>query len=478
MVIQHNLAAMNANRQFMVTNGKQVKSSEKLSSGYRINRAADDAAGLAISEKMRRQIRGLTQASFNCQDGVSLVQVADGALAEVHDMLHRGSELSIKAANDTLTKEDRKYIQSELEEIVNEIDSIKEKATFNEIKVLCGGEIESANYRMIAEDYVFLMGQELPDFVTSGAVDAGYMNEVYEKDGKRYPSGSIDFSAVTEDNAVDLVGSGFNIDCSTCANKYTFKFVEGSESSQETSGENYIYSIGVEGITSGTELVNRIIAEATTTPAGHFTTLENQNGKLIFHENRDWPGERNMSNYQHQSKVLSGEAYSIDELDARGAYDLLIQAGSEAEASSVIPIRLANIDTYLLGIRYVDVTRKGTEKGSTGTWDEASGTSTITGEVDITIDGPADAINSFKDALEYVSKERSRMGSYQNRLEHTIKNLDNVVENTTSAESLIRDTDMSKEMVFYSNNSILAQAGQMMLAQANQSKQGVLSLLQ
>ena len=478
MVIQHNLSAMNSNRQLYITTGIQAKSSEKLSSGYRINRAADDAAGLAISEKMRRQVRGLTQASANCQDGVSLVQVADGALAEVHDMLHRGSELSIKAANDTLTREDREYIQSELDEILTEIDSIKEKATFNEIKVLCGGENPPANYKMIAEEGVFLMGQELPAFVTSGAISAGYMNEVYEKDGKKYPAGSVDFSSVTEDNAKDLIGTGFNIDCSTCTNKYTFKFVEGTGSSEEISGENYIYKIGVDGITSGSELIDRIIAQARTTPANHFTTLEKQDGKLIFHENRDWPGEKDMAYYQRQSRVLSGEAYSTDELDSRGAYDLLIQAGSETDPANQIPIRLANIDRDLLGLDYIDVTRKGVEKRNTGSYNEASGTSTITGEADFEIDGPADAIERFKNALGYVSKERSRMGAYQNRLEHTIKNLDNVVENTQSAESRIRDTDMAAEMVKYSNNNILAQAGQSMLAQANQTNQGVLTLLQ
>ncbi|MCR4787099.1 MAG: flagellar hook protein, partial [Lachnospiraceae bacterium] len=138
MVIQHNLQALNSYRMMGITNSSQAKSTEKLSSGYKINRAADDAAGLAISEKMRRQIRGLTQASLNCQDGISLVQIADGALNEVHDMLHRCSELSVKAANGTLTDMDRSYIQSEVDQIVSEIDKIAERTTFNEIPVLQG----------------------------------------------------------------------------------------------------------------------------------------------------------------------------------------------------------------------------------------------------------------------------------------------------------------------------------------------------
>ena len=138
MVVQHNLAAMNANRMFLNNDRKKAKVTEKLSSGYRINRAADDAAGLAISEKMRRQIRGLTQASKNAQDGISMVQIADGAMAEVHEMLHRGTELSIKAANGTLTDEDRSYIQREIEQLKSEIDGIAERTNFNEIQVLKG----------------------------------------------------------------------------------------------------------------------------------------------------------------------------------------------------------------------------------------------------------------------------------------------------------------------------------------------------
>ena len=135
MVVQHNISGMNANRQLNITTGIQAKSSEKLSSGYRINRAADDAAGLAISEKMRRQVRGLTQASKNAQDGVSFVQIADGALTEVHDMIQRGNELAVKAANDTLTAEDRSYINQEISKLKEEIDAIGGKTTFNEIPI-------------------------------------------------------------------------------------------------------------------------------------------------------------------------------------------------------------------------------------------------------------------------------------------------------------------------------------------------------
>ena len=274
MVVQHNVTAMNANRQLGITTNVQAKSSEKLSSGSKINRAADDAAGLAISEKMRRQVRGLTQASSNAQDGISAVQTAEGAMNEIHDMLQRMNELAVKAANDTLQSTDRQYIQAEIDQLTSEISRTGSVTQFNNQKLLDGTFTEK-------------------------------------------------------------------------------KLQVGSESSDE----------------------NQI-------------------------------------------------AINIDAMTSTG-----------------------------LGINNVDVT------GSDGV-------------------NARNTIETVKAALEQVSKQRSDLGAIQNRLEHTIKNLDNVVENTTAAESQIRDTDMAEEMVRYSNNNILAQAGQSMLAQANQTNQGVLSLLQ
>ena len=276
MVVQHNVTAMNANRQLGITTNVQAKSSEKLSSGYKINRAADDAAGLAISEKMRRQVRGLTQASANAQDGISAVQTAEGALNEVHDMLQRMSELAIKASNDTLQTTDRAYIQREVDALRDEIDRTGASTQFNNTNLLDG-------------------------------------------------------------------------------------------------------------------------------------TFTNKN----------------------------------------------LQVGSENSANNVIRIDIIALTATGLKID--------------GTNIKVTGTSGVNAK---------GSIQKIKDALETVSKQRSDLGAIQNRLEHTIKNLDNVVENTQAAESQIRDTDMAEEMVRYSNNNILAQAGQSMLAQANQTNQGVLSLLQ
>lgn len=278
MVVQHNLTAMNSNRMLGLTASAQAKSTEKLSSGYRINRAADDAAGLSISEKMRRQIRGLTQASANAQDGISMVQTAEGALNEVHDMLQRMNELAVKAENGTLTSSDRSYINSEIQQLMSEIDRVASTTTFNEQYLLSGSKT-SAN------------GGDEADFSLMVGAESG----------------------------------------------------------------------------------------------------------------------------QHISLTITA-------------------------------MRISKI-----GLSY------GLTVSSTG---------------------KAGTLNSkIKEAIKNVSEQRSTLGAVQNRLEHTINNLDNVVENTTAAESAIRDTDMATEMVRYSNNNILAQAGQSMLAQSNQSNQGVLSLL-
>lgn len=284
MVIQHNIQGMNANRQFLMTSLSQRYSAEKLSTGYKINRSADDASGLSISEKMRRQVRGLTQASANAQDGISLAQIADGALHEVHDLIQRGSEISIKAATDTLTDDDRAFINEELSKISEEIESIAGKATFNEIEI----------------------------FPPNGAV-------------------------VGDDTA-----------------------------------------------------------------------------------------------------------------NASAAKELFIQVGSEPNEAGKIGIKRFSLSAQSLGIDGVN---------------------------SLTKDDAVSSIEKFKNALVNVSEIRSYYGALQNRLEHNIKNVDNTVENTQASESLVRDTDMAKQMFRHSNLNILSQSGESILAQANQANSGVLSLL-
>ena len=271
MVVQHNITAMNANRQLGVTTSTQSKVTEKLSSGYKINRAADDAAGLTISEKMRSQIRGLTQASSNAQDGISCVQTAEGALTEVHSMLQRMNELAVKAANGTNTSEDRMAIQKEVSALKTEINRVSQSTEFNTLKLLNGT-----------------------------------------------------FSNIT------------------------------------------------------------------------------------------------------------------------------LQVGAQNSTEQTISVTIKNMNCSTIGVGSVNVSTQANAKT---------------------------AIDSIKNAIKEVSSQRSDLGAIQNRLEHTIANLDNVVENTTAAESQIRDTDMAKTMVEFTKNNILSQAGTSMLAQANQSTQGVLSLL-
>ena len=339
MVVQHNLTAMNSNRMLGITQGAQAKSTEKLSSGYKINRAADDAAGLSISEKMRKQIRGLTQASANAQDGISAVQTAEGALNEVHDMLQRMNELATKAANGTMSSSDKNDVQNEIKQLSIEIDRVATTTKFNETYLLNGTGKSSANKWDGALSFSLQVGAD-------NKTDNRISVEIY----------SITASAI-----------GVGVDDGKGANEIVTQF--------------------------------------------HFGL--NDAGSVI---------------------QITGGVATTDDLN--GTTTATVGAGS------ILPI------------------------GTNGGYISVKTTSAARA-----------AMDNISAAIKLISARRSKLGAVQNRLEHTIKNLDNVVENTTAAESQIRDTDMASEMVKYSNNNILMQAGQSMLAQANQSNQGVLSLL-
>lgn len=498
MVIQHNMPAANANRMFLKNDGQYAKASEKLSSGYRINRAADDAAGLAISEKMRRQIRGLTQASKNAQDGISFVQIADGAMNEIHAMLHRGTELSIKAANGTLTDDDRSYIQQEIAQLLKEIDHITEKTTFNEIRVFQQPE-------EITEDVIYK--GDLPKWVTytsSGNMDGSYKTQeqytITKTDNTTTPptvttstgtadvehaSATIDFSSFTgtTQQINDLLGNGFHTTCCTCDSHYSIEFTEGTDARREISGRHYIFKIGIDGCTNAAELIQRIIDGTNKgNPNSHYTRFAkdpaNQNA-LVIYDNRgkdptltDVLAKNNLPALQTDEKLKwdSWRGTGAGSLNTkpnptnrRGLFapgvasepkndsfiSIELQIGSEA--GQHLKIDLPNVSCKTLGIAYADVS---TEMGAD------------------------DAIMLFKNANEYVSSERSRMGAYQNRLEHTIANLDNIVENTQAAESLIRDTDIAQTMLEFSNRNILLQVGASVLSQANMDHNDMLALLQ
>ncbi len=341
MVVQHNITAMNSNRMLGLTTKAQAKSTEKLSSGYKINRAADDAAGLSISEKMRRQIRGLTQASANAQDGISCVQTAEGALNEVQDMLQRMNELAVKGENGTLTSADRSYIQSEVQQLMSEIDRVQSTTTFNEQSLL----------------------------------DGSFSNK------------------------------GLQV---------------GAESGQHI------------GITIKNMNTNELIANA----------------------------------------LAKGTTFGTANVDANST-DANIGGGkyADGDTNTLKSDMLAKFYTFD-SAKVVD-----TDVQAKATGNVVAATAGIS-KSDAPTAADFAALNAFaKSAIKDVSQQRSDLGAIQNRLEHTISNLDNIVENTTSAEAQIRDTDIATEMVRYANNNILQQAGTSMLSQANQSNQLALSLL-
>ena len=414
MVVQHNLTAMNSNRMLGITTGSQAKSTEKLSSGYKINRAADDAAGLAISEKMRKQMRGLTQASANAQDGISAVQTAEGALTEVHDMLQRMNELAVKAANGTNSESDRKAIQDEVDQLVTEIDRVSTTTKFNETYLLKGTNGTTGNTGELT--YKDASGK-----ISSIPSDKGYQELSVPATGTAASTGTANTDATT-----------YKTKSVVFANT---SYVLVSDVAAKTTADT---AISADKVAEGLNGTNKKA----------FTSLES----LMSAIRKDYATElRNVSSTTDKTgaQSIKVEAFA----DRNNAADLSLHVGADSTSDNKISMNIANLSARGLEINGLRV------DGDNG-------------------DNATAAIDKIADALQKVSDQRASLGAIQNRLEHTIANLDNVVENTTSAESAIRDTDMATEMVKYSNNNILAQAGQAMLAQANQSNQGVLSLLQ
>ncbi len=450
MIIQHNLSAINANRQYGIVDITRKKSAEKLSSGYRINRAADDAAGLSISEKMRRQIRGLTQASENAQDGISLVQTAEGALNEVHEMLQRMNELCVKAANDTLTYDDRGYIQQEISKITTEIDRVGNTATFNEIKVLAGIPQQSAS---AVTPSARINGASGTIVQATGNSDAHYIIDELGRGDVAYIPGSDGSSgtyykvATAEDIA---------------AYEQEWRDYYAAKSVYDVDKRNYdiamaayeaaIAAGAVDPVrpTAPTPPVEPLRRDGSTSGKAKLTEVDEINVKLaanIINDNLEANSE--VADSVVVSPVTKGGKTDYT-IHFYGSLTLNLQVGSNSEDTFTFKIKTVNAST--LGIYDIYV------KDNDGS-------------------GALDGIDKVKEAIVRNSAERSNLGATQNRLEHTIRNLDNVVENTTAAESRIRDTDMASEIQLNSNAEILAQAGQAMMAQANQSKSGVLSLL-
>ena len=411
MVVQHNLTAMNSNRMLGVTTSAQAKSTEKLSSGYKINRAADDAAGLSISEKMRKQIRGLTQASSNAQDGISAVQTAEGALNEVQDMLQRMNELAVKAANGTNSEDDRNYIQDEVNQLIKEIDRVSTTTKFNETYLLKGDDAAKAT---VADTTV-----------KAGTAGGAGANPTFE----------IEFTGITaptegkSDVTINIAGKSYSVT------------VEKGDDATKI-GDKIASAINN----------NKIVDDT----AGEYEATNNA-GTITLTGAKQAAATTNLADATDNKNAVT--------VKSSGILTLSLHVGADSTSDNQISVDIKQMSADVLGLK----------TGKSSTTAAKNDTLLVNGSND---DNARKAIDTIASALQEVSKQRSALGAAQNRLEHTIANLDNVVENTTSAESSIRDTDMATEMVKYSNNNILAQAGQAMLAQANQSNQGVLSLLQ
>ncbi len=631
MIVQHNLLATNANRIFGLNTISQKRSTERLSSGLKINRAADDAAGLAISEKMRRQIRGLTQASHNAQDGISFCQIADGALNEVHEMLKRSEKLAIQAANGTNTSEDREYIQKEIDALTKEIDRVHTTSTFNEKRIFTDDGLppdqavtdrrknltelpiiiemqwnfQDAFGNIVPLAEVQETGMEnsyatsdMAKFIEKATAHA--VGGLYDRFGSLFAkaastgikiglnmtnidgAGSIQATAalsMSSNGSSAVMSYTLNIDTSdypmnsfdsmTDAKKADLAaviahemthlvmydtltdgmlggfpdwFVEGM--AQTASGDNGWVSTQISASSSDDQIksyMNKLISmpygagylgvltlghlsNYSTNPSS--TTISEGINKLLT----------DMAANQHtldqaiasctaassmpltgladfQFKFMNGDStmlgYVKDILTSRGfgAGSLLAANLSDSELDTFGPSKLVKSGTnytvdstntrfsnaFGSGYTFPDPSTSPVGGGTgfalqVGTeadniiWVNQfsmSGASIFGGNVmDVnTVDNALLTLEYIKLADSKVSTVRSYYGATQNRLEHTVNNLNNVVENTMDAESAIRDTDMASEMVEYSNNNILIQIGQIILTQANQSKQGVLSLL-
>ena len=633
MVVQHNMQAANANRMLNVTTSAQSKSTEKLSSGYKINRAADDAAGLTISEKMRKQIRGLDRASTNAEDGVSAVQTAEGALTEVHSMLQRMNELATQSANGTNSTTDRQAIQDEIDQLTTEIDRVSETTKFNETYLLKGdtdGATSAKNVnahdaglagKLVANgdgtstfkldkaladgDNVTIAGKKYTIGSTTASTDGfekldtlgakkvsvgdsvtdangnkktlvdkfsntGTAANIYEAgdkikiDGKEYTiATTTDLSKTTgaelsSADAQQMVSEALaNGKEASFTSKATAKGIYAANATMDVKivsaldtnevssldiattakvsdlkgtalAAGDVVSLSGKAITATAEApanmstVKDIVKSLQTNDAiqigGKTITISDKtsladdkytvNDALSLLNDKDTVNFDNVTSAEGKAALtVSGLKASTDYtavdtkvaasgdnvISAKDAYSIMaeeLQKASSIGADVAAEVKSDNSGNFTIKQGTVDVKEALSFNLHVGA--DADSTNKITVDIDsmssaglgikgIKADTEQDAtyaIDAIADAISQVSSQRSALGAIQNRLEHTINNLDNVVENTTTAESRIRDTDMAEEMVNYSKNNILAQAGQSMLAQANQSNQGVLSLLQ
>ena len=497
MVVRSNIMALNANRQLGMNNSQVSKSLEKLSSGYKINRAGDDASGLAISEKMKAQIKGLETASTNSQDGISLVQTAEGALTEVHDMLNRMVELAGKAANGTIDSEtDRAALQDEMNSLLDEIDRIAESTDFNGIKLLNGdlatntvklGNIKLGNGTAstteaataatstqtigagaadqpskLTVEYTDANGKLQSVTVDYTSKDAANNNATAMRDALKANSelsalfdiggtgADITFTAKTAgEGGVKVTGMTTSDTTGTAIGKLTFK--DGTDAYEKvTNGAQQDLTAGDKVTVNGT--VYEFVANA-----GDKVTTEGAVAVLV--------GADKDASIANLNKALESEGVTVEKATddllfkpMSNGKGLTLQIGATGDAYNKVTINVGNMSSKGLGIDNLRNIGIMSQDAASAALDQIK--------------------NGADSAINTVSSVRAELGAMQNRLEHTINNLDVASENMQSANSQIRDTDMAKEMMEYTKKNVLTQAAQAMLAQANQQPQSILQLLQ
>lgn len=454
MIINHNISALNTYRQLTVNNSATSKSLEKLSSGYRINRAGDDAAGLAISEKMRGQIRGLNMASKNAQDGISLIQTAEGALNETHSILQRMRELAVQSANGTNTDDDREELQKEIEQLKSEINRISNDTEFNTLKLLDGsiantadvdttnaahlGEVEVINDNISAGDYTV----NIADLTINTTVDDAGTTNI--KEVKIADSQTVEMGKYTVEVSDGTDTGKFALTLKNEAGKVIATTDNVENSATEVNLGDFKLTINTGGLVKGT---------AKFTISADFTaTVSDADSNEI------------------ESKTFTGNSagyVSVGGLKIN--FDSSLTGAATTGTNSTVTVK-TNAVSFQIGANEGQNTKLAISAMSS----KALGVA----DVDLTTSEKASkAITTIDKAIQTVSTERSKLGAIQNRLEHTINNLGTSAENLTAAESRIRDVDMAKEMMEFTKNTILQQAAQAMLAQANQMPQNVLQLL-
>ncbi|MEK3750262.1 flagellin [Paenibacillus sp. FSL E2-8871] len=503
MIINHNIAALNTHRQLSTNTANTNKNIEKLSSGLRINRAGDDAAGLAISEKMRGQIRGLDQASRNAQDGISLIQTAEGALSETHSILQRMREIAVQSGNDTNNDLDRGELQKEVSQLVDEIDRISNTTEFNTKKLLNGnlGAARTATAGVVEGQANFKSSSTVNITGATGVLtgnkvgsheitfSTGVAGEVKGTASNLNGTETLASLGITDvaglavgDLASETALTGINLNSTvadlmnaiTTQTNAKAELVDGKltvsskaasatqlnilqTTASATSATNVLFGSG-----AGTAAKASTNADATKlTITDKFTDASGNVSTTVDRSGKDGTADityNGLTIKRGAADIAGGDKLVVDGLKAKDALAARTDSSATfqigANENQTMKLDIEDMSSKALGLTI------GGEKISIATSADAS-----------------KAITTIQSALENVSGERSKLGAVQNRLEHTINNLGTSSENLTAAESRIRDVDMAKEMMQQTKNNILAQASQAMLAQANQQPQGVLQLL-